>query len=106
MKKTAEEIIKIVEWIQNNTRELNNMKNAYKSYENKLKEFEDTGNSWIRVSYCHGTNWESPYNNGQNPSERVREAVVADIKENMEKLQGYIKAQEVEIQKHKDLLEE
>ena len=35
MKKTAEEIIKIVEWIQNNTRELDNMKKAYKSYEKK-----------------------------------------------------------------------
>lgn len=105
MKKTAEEIIKIVEWIQNNTRELDNMKKAYKSYEKKLKEFEDTGNAWISVSYCHGTYWEPVYDNGQNPSERVREAVVADIKEKMEKLQGYIESQKAEIQKRKDLLE-
>ena len=105
MKRTADEIIEIVTQIQKKTEELESMKSAKRRAENELKRFEDTGNAWIRVSYCRDQTWETPYFKDQNPSDRVKEAVLADIKEMNEKRFRAIKVLEDEIEELKISLE-
>ena len=107
MAKSAEEIIRIVNLIQNNERELANLKRIKNEVEAVLKKFEDTGNKHIRISFNHdGNEWVTPYYGDSYPSDEVKDAIIRDIRKVQEKRCMYILDFEDEIAKLKKSLEQ
>ena len=83
MAKTAEEIISLVNEIQKTEKELEQATISVERAKRHLDEFKDTGNKYLAVSFNHGSGWENLYSEfefpGIYPSEKVRNAVIADL---------------------------
>lgn len=81
MAKTAEDIINLVNEIQKTEKELEKVRNSISNARRYLDNFKDTGNKYLAVSFNHGNGWENPYYEfpDKHPSDRVREAVLADL---------------------------
>ena len=106
MPKTADEIIQVVITIQQKTEELEKLYREKEAAERALRKFEDTGNAHLHVSFNHdGRDWETPYTGDQYPSDKVRNAVVEDIKSYNAKRFAGIEKLEKEINELKRSLE-
>lgn len=78
-----EQIIQYVDEYKTKVDEERRIQNTINRYKRDLKNFMDTGNSHIDISYCHGTTYESIYQNDDYPSDLVKEAVEKDIEKHI-----------------------
>ena len=90
MAKTAEEIISLVNEIQKTEKELEKVRNSISNAKRYLDNFKDTGNKYLAVSFNHGSGWENPYYEfpDKHPSDRVREAVLADLEPALKEMES------------------
>ena len=84
-----EQIIQYVDDYKAKLVEMNKIQNTINGYKTDLKHFMDTGNSHIRISYCHGSNYESIYRKDDYPSDLVKEAVEKDIEKRIVSWEKY-----------------
>lgn len=89
MAKTAEEIISLVNEIQKTEKELEQATISVERAKRHLDEFKDTGNKYLAVSFNHGSGWKNPYFEfpGICPSDKVRNAVIADLEPAIKELE-------------------
>ena len=90
MAKTAEEIISLVNEIQKTEKELEKVRKSISNARRYLDNFKDTGNKYLAVSFNHGSGWENPYYEfpDKHPSDRVREAVLADLEPALKEMES------------------
>lgn len=89
MAKTAEEIISLVNEIQKTEKELEQATISVERAKRHLDEFKDTGNKYLALSFNHGSGWENLYSEfpGMYPSDKVRNAVIADLEPAIKELE-------------------
>lgn len=89
MAKTAEEIISLVNEVQKTEKELEHATISVDRAKRYLDEFKDTGNKYLAVNFNHGSGWENPYFEfpGKYPSDKVRNAVIADLEPAIKELE-------------------
>ena len=78
-----EQIIQYVDEYKTKLDEERRIQTTINGYKRDLKNFMDTGNLHIHVSYCHGSTYESIYQNDYYPGDLVKEAVEKDIEKHI-----------------------
>ena len=109
MAKTAEEIISLVNEVQKAEEELEKLRRSLSNDKRCLDDFKDTGNKYLAVYFNHGSGWVNVYNEFPSdyyPSDKVREAVLADLNSAIERMEAEEKALEEKINFMKESLEE
>jgi septation ring formation regulator EzrA len=107
MAKTAEEIISLVNEIQKAEDELEKLRRSLSNDKRYLEDFKDTGNEYLAVSFNHGNGWKNLYyefSGNYYPSDKVREAVLADLELAIERMEAEERALEEKISFMKESL--
>lgn len=73
-----EKIVELIKEYEEKDAAVKDIEATIRSCKSNLKRFADTGNKYIDVHFAHDK-WESVYPKYLYPSDKVREAVIADI---------------------------